>query len=196
MKKKKIVLAGPPRSGKSCLRQGLKDVIRQTSDVYPYILTACPDGEGAWFQESMNNDPALAAKLKAEYKSKFSPEFAERIASSVKNLALPLSFIDIGGVISPENKKICEHANGAVFLCGETAVKADAGVEWKKFFTELGIPIIAEVYSDYHGKEDILDGVGEDGVFRGSTHHLERGEKLTDREAIKALAQFILDLGK
>jgi len=77
MKKKKIVLAGPPHSGKSCLRQGLKDFIKQISngEVYPYVLTACPDGEGAWFQESMNNDPTLAAKLKTEYKSKFTTEF-------------------------------------------------------------------------------------------------------------------------
>lgn len=196
MKKKKIILAGPPRSGKSCLRQGLKDVLRQIGAEYPYVLTACPDGEGAWFQESMNNDPALAAKLKAEYKSKFSPEFAQRIADSVKNLTLPLSFIDIGGVISPENEKICEHANGVIFLCGETAAKSEALVEWKKFFTKLGIPFLAEVYSDYKGGEDIVDGAGEDGVFRGSIHHLERGEKLADREAIQALANFIIDLGK
>lgn len=198
MKKKKIILAGPPRSGKSCLRQGLKDVIKQISngEVYPYVLTACPDGEGAWFQESMNNDPALAAKLKAEYKSKFSPEFAQRIADSVKNLSLPLSFVDIGGVISPENRKICEHANGVIFLCGETAVKSDAPIEWKRFFTELGIPIVAEVYSDYKGGEDIVDGIEADGVFRGSVHHLERGENLADRKAIQALAQFIINLGK
>ena len=198
VKKKKIVLAGPPRSGKSCLRQGLKDVIKKigNGEVYPYVLTACPDGEGAWFQESMNNDPVLASKLKAEYKSKFTPEFVQRIADSVKNLSLPLSFVDIGGVISTENRRICEHANGAIFLCGETATKSDAPVEWKKFFTELGIPIIAEVYSDYKGGEDIVDGIGEDGVFRGSVHHLERGEVLTDRKAIQGLAQFIINLGK
>jgi CRISPR-associated protein Csx3 len=198
MKKKKIVLAGPPRSGKSCLRQGIKDAIRIASngELYAYVLTACPDGEGAWFQESMNNNPQLAAKLKAEYKSKFSPEFAQRVADSVKNLSLPLSFIDIGGVISPENRQICEHANGAIFICGETAAKNNAVVEWKRFFTELGIPIVAELYSDYHGQEDIVDGVGGDGVFRGAVHHLERGETLTDRKTIKALAEFITNLGK
>jgi CRISPR-associated protein Csx3 len=92
--------------------------------------------------------------------------------------------------------KICEHANGAIFLCGETAVKSGAPVEWKKFFTDLGIPIVAEVYSDYKGGEDIVDGTGPDGVFRGSVHHLERGENLTDRKAIQALAQFIINLEK
>lgn len=74
--------------------------------------------------------------------------------------------------------------------------KGGAPVEWKKFFTELGIPIVAEVYSDYKGGEDIVDGIEADGVFRGSVHHLERGENLTDRKAIQALAQFIINLGK
>ena len=197
---KKIVLAGPPRSGKSCLRQGLKDIIRTIPNApYPYFITACPDGEGAWFQESMNNDPILAAKLKADYKSRFTPEFVERIESSVKNLSLPhnpLNFIDIGGVISPENEKICREANSAIFICGETAAKSEAIIEWKKFFTKLGIPIVAELYSDYKGSKDIVDGVEEDGVFRGSVHHLERGENLTNRETIENLAQFIINLGK
>lgn len=198
MSKKKIVLAGPPRSGKSCLRQGLKDVIKEISngEVYPYVLTACPDGEGSWFQESMNNDPVLAAKLKADYKSRFTPEFVQRIADSVKNLSLPLNFIDIGGVISPENEKICKDANGVIFICGETAVKNEAIIEWKNFFTKLGIPIVAELYSDYKGNEDIVEEVGKDGVFKGSVHHLERGEKLTNREAIRDLAKFIINLGK
>lgn len=200
IKLKKIILAGPPRSGKSCLRQGLKDTIRTIPDApYPLFITGCPDGEGAWFQEAMNNDPALAAKLKAEYKSRFTPEFVSRVKDGVKNLSLPhspLNFIDIGGVISPENEEICRYANGAILLCGETAAKADSPAEWKTFFTKLGIPIIAEVYSDYHGKEDIVDEVGEDGVFRGSVHHLERGENLSERKAIQDLAQFILNLGK
>jgi CRISPR-associated protein Csx3 len=48
----KVVLCGPPHSGKSCLREGLKQAIRQIPNApYPYVLTACPDGEGAWYFE-------------------------------------------------------------------------------------------------------------------------------------------------
>lgn len=61
---KKIVLCGPPRSGKSCLREGLKQAIRKIPNApYPYIITGCPDGEGAWFQETVNQDPELAAEF-------------------------------------------------------------------------------------------------------------------------------------
>lgn len=203
MKKKKIILAGPPRSGKSCFRQGLKEVIRTTTNgqSYAYVLTACPDGEGSWFQEAMNADPSLANKYKAEYKQKFTPEHGRMYAEWVKNLSSPnnpnsLNFIDIGGVMSDENRLICAQANGAVILAGQSSVENDLPGQWKDFFSELGIPIVAEIYSDYHGKEDIVEGVGEDGVFRGSVHHLERGEKLGDRETIKGFADYIINLGK
>ncbi len=198
LKTKKIILAGPPRSGKSCMREALKQVIKSIPNApYPYMLTACPDGEGAWFQEAMNADPEEATKYKAAYKSKFTPEFVERISQSVKNLSLPLNFIDIGGITSAENEKICKDANAAILICGEGAVLSDKPAEWKEFFTKLNIPIMAEVYSDYTGKDDFVEGVDkESGVFRGSVHHLERGEQLSGRETVQALAKFITELSK
>ena len=199
-KYKKIVVAGPPRSGKSCFNTGMKGVIKSIPGApYPFILTACPDGEGAWFQETMNNNPELAAKIKSEYKSKFTPEFVQTRSEAVKNIgsdSSPLNFIDIGGMITPENAKICEGANAAIILAGETGISAGLPAEWKKFFDSLGIPVIAEVYSDYNGKEDIVRGVAEDGVFRGSVHHLERGEDLNSRPTLKELANHVLTFEK
>ena len=62
---KKVILAGPPRSGKSCLREGLKNVLVDLPDApYPYVITACPDGEGAWFQEAVRHDPESAQACK------------------------------------------------------------------------------------------------------------------------------------
>jgi hypothetical protein len=195
-KYKKIVVAGPPRSGKSCFNKGLKDQIKSIPNApYPFVHTACPDGEGSWFQETMNANPELAASLKADYKSKFTPEFVQMQSEAVNKLgsdSCPLNFVDIGGIITPENAKICEGANAAIILSGETAIAAGLPAEWKKFFDNLGIPVIAEVYSDYNGKEDVVMGVEEDGVFRGSVHHLERGENLSDRPALQELANHVL----
>lgn len=86
----KIVLAGPPRSVKSCLREGLKQAIltlqRNNSDIpYPYVITACPDGEGAWFQETMEKYPEVAKACKDAYKGKFTPEFVDLVATHVLN---------------------------------------------------------------------------------------------------------------
>lgn len=215
---KKIVLCGPPRSGKSCMRQGLKDAIRRIPGApYPYVLTACPDGEGAWFQETVNGNPELAAAAKAAYKAKFTPEYVARVGQSVAACCLPLTLVDIGGIPSPENEAICASATDAVLLMPkdmseaafaklQAAYKA-AGLEvpenldevresWHGFAAKLGLTVVAELCSDYHGTEDTVPQLGEDGVYQGSVHHLERGELIADRPTIRALAEILVQLVK
>ena len=196
----KIVLCGPPRSGKSCLRAGLKDAIRRSFNApYPYVITGCPDGEGAWFTETASKDPALARTLKDAYKAKFTPEFAARIANSVRRCSLPLSFVDIGGKVTAENRTICAPATHAILIAGdkEGANWGQRLVEWRAFCAELGLVVIAELHSDFHGEEDSVKEVGADGIFRGSIHFLDRSVKPTevaDRPTVKALAEFVVAL--
>ncbi len=188
----KIVLAGPPRSGKSCFREGIKQAIKSIPNApYPYVITACPDGEGAWFQETVNNNPELAAKLKKDYKNKFTPEFVNRIQESVKNCSTELSFIDIGGITSEENAIICKDATHIIIISGDES-KFE---EWREFFERVNpdIKILAEIDSNYNDTEDVIPKIDEDGVLRGSVHHLERGEKISDRETIKFLSQYIVN---
>jgi CRISPR-associated protein Csx3 len=187
----KIVLCGPPRSGKSCLREGLKQAIRRIPGApYPYVITACPDGEGAWFQETVETDSVLAAACKAAYKAKFTPEFAQRVADSVTNCTLPLTLVDIGGIPSVENKAICAAATHAVILAGDMSRVP----EWRAFCAELGIHVVAEIFSDYPGQEDSVQSVNEDGIFKGSVHRLERGEDISGRPCVDALAKFLVGL--
>jgi CRISPR-associated protein Csx3 len=188
---KKIVLAGPPRSGKSCLREGLKQAIRAIPGApYPYVITACPDGEGSWFQETVNQNPELAAACKAAYKAKFTPEFVKRITDSVRDCPLELTLVDIGGIPSKENEAICASATHMVILAGDTSKVP----EWREFAAKVGLVVVAEIFSDYHGSEDKVEGVGPDGVLRGSVHRLERGEPVSERPMIKALAEFLVKM--
>jgi CRISPR-associated protein Csx3 len=190
----KIILAGPPRSGKSCLREGLKQAIRRVPGApYPYIITACPDGEGSWFQETVNRDPEEARQLKTAYKQLlggFTPEFVKRVADSVANCQLPLTLVDIGGVPSVENKQICAAATHAIILAGDMSRIP----EWCEFCAELGLRVVAEIHSDYHGQKDTLPVLGPDGVWRGSVHYLERGEPVHERPTVKALAEILVRL--
>jgi CRISPR-associated protein Csx3 len=187
----KVVLCGPPRSGKSCLRQGLKDAVRRIPGApYPYVITACPDGEGAWFQETVNLAPEMAAQLKAAYKAKFTPEFVKRITDSVKNVALPLVLVDIGGIPSAENEQICSSATHAILLAGDVS----RFPEWRAFCEKLGISVVAEIESNYHGTTDAVPVLGEDGVYRGSVHHLERGEATAERPTVVALAEILVGM--
>jgi len=189
----KVVLAGPPRSGKSCMREGLKQAIRAIPGApYPYVITACPDGEGAWFQETVNQNPELAAACKTAYKAKFTPEFVERIKTSVEKCSLELTLVDIGGITSVENEKICSGATHMVILAGDTSKMP----EWREFAKKVGLTVIAEIHSDYHGTEDKVEGVAQDGILRGSVHHLERGEEIAERPLIKVLASFLVELTK
>ncbi len=193
----KIVLCGPPHSGKSCLREGLKQAIKRIKDApYPYVITACPDGEGAWFQEAAQNNPELAKELKDAYKAKFTPEFARRVAESVQNCTLPFTIIDVGGRISDENWQIMAPATHAVILAGNWGDETwDQRMEpWREFCAELGLKVVAEVFSDYFGNKDTVEGVGSDGILRGSIHHLERGEGNSTRPMVVALAQYLVDL--
>ena len=201
MKNIRVVLAGPPRSGKSCLREGLKQAIRAIpGSPYPYVITACPDGEGSWFQETVNQDPELAAACKAAYKAKFTPEFVARISASVTNCQLALTIVDIGGIPSEENRVICKDATHIVFLAGNDPKDGTPWQErlpqWRTFAEELGLVVVAEIFSDYHGTEDVIEGLRSDNVFRGSVHHLERGETIASRPTVRALAARLVELAQ
>jgi CRISPR-associated protein Csx3 len=181
------------------MREGLKQAIRAVPDApYPYIITGCPDGEGAWFQQTVETNPELAKACKLAYKGKFTPEFVQRVAESVANCQLPLTLVDIGGIPSPENKQICAHATHAILLAGNSPktgeIWSDRLVPWREFCRELKLTVVAEVFSDYHGAEDKVEGVSPDGVLHGSVHHLERGEPVSDRPMIRALAAHLVRL--
>jgi CRISPR-associated protein Csx3 len=198
---KKIVLAGPPKSGKSCLREGLKQAIRAIPGApYPYVITACPDGEGAWFQETVNRSSEDARALKEGYKSKFTPEFVRRISESVANCSLELTMVDIGGIPSAENHEICAAATHIVILAGNDPKTGESWQDripvWRKFAADLGLAVVAEIFSDYRGAEDEVQGVGSDGVLRGSVHYLERGENVSEREMVRALAEHLVKLSQ
>ena len=198
----KVVLCGPPQSGKSCLREGLKQAIlpmeREGKAPYPYVLTACPDGEGAWYTEAVRNNPELAKELKAAYKRKFTWKFAQEKAKNVQNINLPLTIVDVGGKISDENKLIMQHATHAVILCGDKSKVT----EWQDFCIHLKLQIIAIIHSDYYGECDRFANVfgdridSESPILTGSVHRLQRGEDVSQRPMVQALAQLLVRLCK
>ena len=195
----KIILAGPPRSGKSCLRHALPKAVSQVSEDrhYLFVIKGAPDGEGAWFHETWQRDDAEAFSLRDEYKYSITPEFTERLVREVAACDAPLTAVDIGGRVSDENRRICRGATHAVLIAGdhpERGTWEQRMVEWRHFCNEIGLQVVAELHSNYHATEDAISGVGEDGIFRAVVHRLERGEELDDRPAVVALAKHIIRL--
>lgn len=186
----KVVLCGPPHSGKSCLRQGLKSILSQLPDApYPYVITACPDGEGAWFHETATNNPELAKQLKKLNKQAFSPEFANKIAADVACCIEELVLVDVGGIIDDKNRLICGGATHAIILAADPADFA----AWLQFCQQLNLQVVAQIESCYQATADRIDGI-RDNVLYGAVHYLERGEDLSERPMIQKLAEHLLAL--
>jgi len=184
----KIALCGPPHSGKSVLRHRLKTELHALAPtLHPFVLTANPDGEGAWFQPAYENDPAAALTLKKTAKQRWTPQHADLYSSWVRNTTAPLVLIDLGGVIDDSNRQICALATHALLL----APSEDGLLPWRAFSTDCSLTPLAELLSDYHATEDLIYTREP---FRASVHRLERGELSTPRPAISALAAEILRL--
>ena len=188
----KVVLCGPPHTGKSCLREGLKQAIskhyRERTAPYPYILTACPDGEGTWYFGTAAKDPKLAKELKEKYKAEFTPAFAQKISTQLSSIQLPLTIVDAGGRITPENRVIMKPATHAIILWRED--QEDQLQAWIEFCKDLGLSVLAIFKSDYSGKEDFI--IESDPILRGSIHYLERGEDCSTRPTTQALSDLLI----
>ena len=63
---------------------------------------------------------------------------------------------------------------------------------WLKFCHELEIEIIAEIYSDYYGKEDTVEM--KEKIITGSINYLERGVDVSKRNCIRVLANHLVRL--
>ena len=189
LKSVKVILCGPPQSGKSCLREGLKQAIRQIPNApYPFVITANPDGEGSWFSETAQRNLEEAKQYKNAHKTEFTPEFARIRADWVKNCPEPLTLVDVGGRTTDENKLIMKHATHAVILSGdESKIK-----EWQDFCININLRIIAIIHSDYYGECDRIES--ELSILTGSIHRLQRGEDVSERPMVKALAQLLVEL--
>jgi CRISPR-associated protein Csx3 len=185
----KVFVCGPPQSGKSCLREGLKKAIRCLPGApYPYIITVNPDGEGSWFAETAQRNLTAATEYKKAYKTAFTPEFAVSRAEWVKNCREPLTIYDLGGKISSSNRLIMQYGTHAVILAGDRSKIR----EWQDFCADLKLEIIAIIYSDLDEVCDHIDA--EFPLLTGTIHRLQRGEDVSSRPMIQALARVLVGL--
>lgn len=173
----KVVICGPPHSGKSVFLQGLCQCLPRDMR---YLFRACPDGEGTWTWKS----PEAAAYRR---KGSFTGEIIEWYAGSLArcNLA-PVILVDIGGRITEENRRIlCDGRVDAAIILSGTPERIP---EWGIFLAELGIPVFARIVSEYPGTADRPD------ASPMVVHYLERGEDVSCRPTIQKIAAMLLDM--
>ncbi len=185
----KVAICGFPRVGKSCLIEGVKQVIAsQAGAPYPYVIRACPDGEGAWLHETQVNNPALAEDLRAQNRGDWSQAFAETAAEWVRSANEAINLIDTGGQPSPENRLIMAEASHAIILYKTELERR----QWFDFCLSLNLPIIATVESRLGNAEDEVN-LAE--TITGVVYGLSRGDTgLRDKLMVQALAQRLIEL--
>jgi CRISPR-associated protein Csx3 len=187
----KLVICGFANTGKTCFREGLKQALLQIPNApESYVFSGCPDGDGSWFGETARRDADLANRLKAEYKAGFTPEFAKRKAQEVRGINTPIFVFDVGGKISNANRLIMKEATHAVILVKDETEIAP----WQELCDELGLSVVAIVHSDYEGVEDVISQ--EMPILRGTVHRLKRGEDVSVRPMIRALAGVLVGMCK
>lgn len=186
----KVVLCGPPNTGKTVFRDGLKQTISQLNDAPNdfFVISGCPDGDGAWFSETARNNSDRAKEFKQAYKANFTPKFAQDKAEVLRAIKNSLLLFDVGGKITPENETIMAEATHAVILA---KTEADV-IEWQKICQKLNLSVIAIIYSDKEASQDSIET--ESPLLTGIVHHLERGEDVSGRPVIQALANFLVNL--
>lgn len=177
----KIVIGGPPHSGKSVFIEALTQNLDKDNT---FSFSAAPDGEGPWLQRHYD-DPEV---VKFRQKGKFTPEFVADRKKKINDWEGPLMIIDVGGRTSKENAQMIEGATHAIILAGDLSKVA----EWRDFFEENNIEVIAKLHSHYQGDRDVQRSMeSEKSHITSSVHHLERGEPAADRETIKQVAGLI-----
>lgn len=194
----KLVLCGPPHTGKSCIREGLKQRLlsryQHQESPYPYVITACPDGEGAWYYGTVKNNPDLARQLKTAYKAKFTPEFAKQKALWVQRTTRPINIIDIGGKITDENTQILQEATHAIVLWRDPLETDKDDVHyreaWEDYCVKMNVKILSVFKSDYHATADWVEANSD--PLLGTIHRLERGDDCSSRPVVDAIADLIV----
>ena len=177
----KTIVCGPAHSGKSVFIANL--IYRLPSDSSTTIR-ACPDGEGTWSNNKNQQEVSNVRK-----KGKFTKEFIENSCKAIDNQTSDIVLVDVGGVMTKENRKIFRHCDNFIVLSSNEKLKQ----KWLRYGQYLGLECIGCIDSALEGKEKIYS---REPYLQGKIVGLERGEKLENSELLKTIVSDIVEKSK
>ncbi len=162
---RRVIVCGPPHSGKSVFLANLMRLLPQDSF---YLAFAAPDGEWHW---SNFGDQDLVAAVRQ--KGKFTDNFVGSMVEAIRANEQPLVLVDTGGVRSDANERIFDACDACIILSSKP-VETQA---WREFAAAHNVAVIAELDSVLHGTCELYPDRGDD-VVRGRISGLERGHTI------------------
>lgn len=146
----RIVVGGPPNSGKSTFSESLVRAFQDLSvdaesidlDLYSPTLD--------WLQGKITKEQRDEQKRKS-ITAKEAKEAHRRFKDASKEHDVIVG--DAPGGISEESKQICKAATHGIIVCRDD--KTDQIKAWQNFFDDIGVDVIAVVISKVSSSEDI-----------------------------------------
>lgn len=194
----KIAIGGPPHSGKTVLIGLLRSLLPRNMFC---VVEAAPDGEGitGW---SFEGDLELVRAIRC--KGKFITEFVGWVCDSVHNSTMPLTLVDLGGMLldeagkfTPTGVRLTEQNERIVRECDYLVVianpsYAETAQVWADEGIRLGAKPIAILESVLTGADD---EVWEAGLpLRARITKLEREVPPVESLTARAVAQLLIQV--
>src|SRR5271165_1035556 len=183
----KLLIGGPPHSGKTCLREALRKLIFAYSGrkIYPGHLPANPDGDGRWYVVTALEDAGRANDLRKRSPTEFTQAFAARVAEAIQKFETPLLLIDMGGKPDKHKKQIEEIAKRGTHAILLYKEPEDLKV-WEPLFQGKEIAKFVSIHDP--GTDSVQE---HGGVLQGTVHHLDREQDGSALFAVQELARHI-----
>lgn len=174
---RRVVVCGPPHSGKSVFLSNLQRLLPVEHHM---LIFAAPDGEWHWSNEA---DQSLVKELR--HKSQFTDDFAEKIVKAIESAEQRLVIVDTGGKRSIFNERIFAACDAFIIVSSSQEETA----EWRQFGEAHGCQCLAELDSVLQGTCEMYPDRG-DNIIRGRISGLERGQAVKS-VTLEAVAQLL-----
>ncbi|HUT22426.1 MAG TPA: CRISPR-associated ring nuclease Crn3/Csx3 [Candidatus Bipolaricaulota bacterium] len=171
----KVIVCGPPHSGKSVFVANLRRFLPREGS---FLFRCAPDGEGTWSNKA---DQELVSRIRR--KGKFDSKFMDYVLNGLENCHIPITLVDVGGIRSEQNEAIFAKCDAFIVLSS----KDEELSEWQRFGEALGLKCLALLRSRLVGSEEI-ENVQADAPIAGTICGLERGTEI-DSELLRQIAQ-------
>jgi CRISPR-associated protein Csx3 len=177
----RIIIGGPPNSGKSTLVSSLK---RALWEIGVKVNSAELD---LWaptleFLEGKISKQERDSRKQKKVTKEEAEEASKRLVEASQDGSIAIG--DCPGKMSEELKIIVKNATHAMILCRADQIREIES--WRKFLSEAGVPIIAELVSDPVGEEGVQMTGSK--VITGRLVGLDRDVGRKESPAISQLA--------